>query len=148
MRSSCSWPLLGYRSKSDDYLVIILRSIHLAECGSDNNLCRYSIISCIMEWLVLCGQLDTLRTARFCMAVPQIIAIPNASFHWESWTSCKYGEFLTIMFSLGMGTLVLAILGQTVAKHCWTILFWVNCSTCRWHVFNEPCMYKAYHHGW
>ena len=27
------------------------------------------------------------------------------------------------MFSLGMGTLVLAILGQTVAKHCWTILF-------------------------
>ena len=38
-----------YRSKSDDYIVIILRSIPLAECGSDKTLCRYSIISCIME---------------------------------------------------------------------------------------------------
>ena len=30
-----------YRSKSDDYIVIILRSIQLAECGSDKKLCRY-----------------------------------------------------------------------------------------------------------
>ena len=30
-----------YRSKSDDYIVIILRSIPLAECGSDMKLCKY-----------------------------------------------------------------------------------------------------------
>ena len=30
-----------YRSKSDDYIVIILRSIPLAEFGSDMKLCKY-----------------------------------------------------------------------------------------------------------